>query len=138
MNPSTQSPGAPGAPVPEDYTLLSGLAPHPMPEWARGALVSHAPAEASAPVPAAWLPHGGGVPDGSVLLSWYPTCNGTTDASAHLGLANGEVLLALWPNLCGDWARVVRPTLREVLGLHAAMTLAKDALCLANHLLDSR
>ncbi|MGW7517784.1 hypothetical protein ACWGJ2_19565 [Streptomyces sp. NPDC054796] len=109
-----------------------------MPGWARGAIVTHAPADARAPVPVFWLRHGGSVPDGCVLLSWRARSDGATDVSARLGLANSEVTLALWPSLCGGWTRVVHPTLREVLGLHTAMTLAKDALRLANHLLDAQ
>ncbi|WP_326692331.1 MULTISPECIES: esterase [unclassified Streptomyces] len=108
-----------------------------MPAWARGALVTHVPADVGASVPVSWSRHGAKVPDGVVLLSWHSTSNGATDTSAQLGLANGEVTLALWPNLRGDWIRVVHPTLHEVLGLHAAMSLAKDALRLANHLLDA-
>jgi hypothetical protein len=54
--------------------------------------------------------------------------------TAHLGLATTEVLLANWPDLYGDWTSVVHPTLLEVFGLHAALTVATDALCLANRL----
>ncbi|MEU5838721.1 esterase [Streptomyces diacarni] len=100
--------------------------------------MKHAHADAKAPVRVCWLLHGAGAPDGCVLLSWYPRTDGTTEVEARLGLAGGEVTLAAWPSLCGDWARVVHPTLHEVLGLHAAMSLAKDALRLANALLDSR
>jgi hypothetical protein len=56
------------------------------------------------------------------------------DVTAHLGLATTEVLLANWPDLHGDWTPVVHPTLLEVIGLHAALSVATDALHLANHL----
>ena len=125
----------PGA---EDHPSLAESVSRPMPAWARGALVRHAPADANAPIPVSWLRHGTAVPDGYVLLSWSPKPDATTEVSARLGLANGEVTLARWPSLCGNWTRVVHPTLHEVLGLHAAMSLAKDALRLANMLLDSR
>ncbi|MGY1435421.1 esterase [Streptomyces reniochalinae] len=100
--------------------------------------MTHVPAAVGASVPVSWSRHGTKIPDGAVLLSWRSTSNGATDVSAQLGLASGEVTLALWPNLCGNWVRIVHPTLHEVLGLHAAMSLAKDALRLANHLLDAR
>lgn len=56
------------------------------------------------------------------------------DVTAHLGLAAAEVLLASWPGLSGGWTAVVHPTLFEVIGLHAALSVAIDALHLANHL----
>ncbi|MFD6995077.1 hypothetical protein ACFWA5_02085 [Streptomyces mirabilis] len=54
--------------------------------------------------------------------------------TAYLGLATTEVLLANWPGLRGDWTPVVHPTLLEVIGLHTALSVATDALHLANHL----
>ncbi|MGG7569229.1 hypothetical protein [Streptomyces sirii] len=54
--------------------------------------------------------------------------------TARLGLAAITVVLATWPSLHGNWAPVVHPTLYEVTGLHAALTVATDALHLANHL----
>ncbi|MFF3689962.1 hypothetical protein [Streptomyces sp. NPDC002187] len=56
------------------------------------------------------------------------------DVTAHLGLATTEVLLAKWPDLQGDWTPVVHPTVLEVIGLHAALSVATDALLLANRL----
>ncbi|MFI0155769.1 hypothetical protein [Streptomyces lydicus] len=56
------------------------------------------------------------------------------DVTARLGLAATTVVLATWPNLNSDWILVVHPTLYEVAGLHAALTIATDALHLANHL----
>ncbi len=56
------------------------------------------------------------------------------DVTAHLSLTTTEVLLANWPSLHGDWTPVVHPTMLEVTGLHAALSVAIDALHLANHL----
>lgn len=131
--PRTRKPG-PGT---ESRVALADIAHGPVPAWARGALVTHAPGDMEAPIPVTWFPQGAVVPDGSVLLSWQPATTSATEVSARLGLTSGEVTLAHWPNLCGDWPRVIQPTLHEVLGLHAALSLAKDALRLANHLLDS-
>lgn len=50
------------------------------------------------------------------------------DVEAHLGLPGGEVLLATWPGLCGDWTETVRPTVAEVRELHAALRLATAML----------
>ncbi|WP_257040490.1 esterase [Streptomyces sp. OK228] len=71
---------------------------------------------------------------GSILLSWEPSLGNGMDVTAHLGLASTKVLLANWPDLQGDWTPVVHPTLHEVIGLHAALSVATDALHLANHL----
>ncbi|MGW1626015.1 hypothetical protein [Streptomyces sp. NPDC002172] len=54
--------------------------------------------------------------------------------TAHLRLASTEVLLASWPDLHDDWTAVVHPTLHEVIELHRALSVATDALHLANHL----
>lgn len=58
------------------------------------------------------------------------------DVTAYLGLTSANVTLATWPNLRGDWTLVVHPTLLEVIGLHTALSVAIDALHLANHLAD--
>ncbi|WP_257134322.1 hypothetical protein [Streptomyces sp. st77] len=58
------------------------------------------------------------------------------DVTAHLGLASTDVTLATWPNLHGDWTPVVHPTLLETIGLHTALSVAIDALRLANRLAD--
>ncbi|MGW5200788.1 esterase [Streptomyces spiralis] len=71
---------------------------------------------------------------GSVLLCWEPAPPGAMDVTARLGLASADVTLATWPNLHGDWTPVVHPTLLEAIGLHAALSVAIDALSLANHL----
>ncbi|AJT68643.1 hypothetical protein T261_7041 [Streptomyces lydicus] len=59
------------------------------------------------------------------------------DVTARLGLAATTVVLATWPSLHGDRTPIVHPTLYEVTGLHAALTVATDALRLANHLATS-
>lgn len=64
--------------------------------------------------------------------------DGSTEVAAHRGLAERKVTLAPWRSLRGDWARIVHPALHEVLGLHAATSLARDALHLANARSDSR
>ncbi|MEU9987871.1 esterase [Streptomyces sp. NPDC048045] len=71
---------------------------------------------------------------GSILLNWEPGVRDGMDVTARLGLASAEVLLASWPNLPGDWTPVVHPTVFEAIGLHAALSVATDALHLANHL----
>ncbi|MCD2468676.1 esterase [Streptomyces sp. MBT42] len=71
---------------------------------------------------------------GSVLLHWAPAPAGGMDVTARLGLASMEVTLATWPNLHGEWTPVVHPTLLETMGLHAALSVAIDALRLASHL----
>ncbi|WP_406356292.1 esterase [Streptomyces sp. NBC_00658] len=71
---------------------------------------------------------------GSILLGWEPSLGDGMDVTAHLGLASTDVLLANWPDLQGDWTPVVHPTLFEVIGLHAALSVATNALRLANHL----
>ncbi|MGX6740935.1 hypothetical protein [Streptomyces xantholiticus] len=58
------------------------------------------------------------------------------DVTARLGLASADTTLATWPNLHGDWTPVVHPTLLEAIGLHAALSVAIDALHLANHVAD--
>ncbi|GGT26318.1 MULTISPECIES: esterase [Streptomyces] len=74
---------------------------------------------------------------GSVLLFWELAPSGGMDVTAYLGLTSANVTLATWPNLHGDWTPVVHPTLLEAIGLHAALSVAIDALHLANHLADA-
>ncbi|UYB40914.1 hypothetical protein SLV14_003592 [Streptomyces sp. Je 1-4] len=74
---------------------------------------------------------------GAILLSWKSGRGGGTDVTTRLGLAATTVVLATWPSLHGDWTTIVHPTLYEVTGLHAALTVATDALRLANHLASS-
>jgi hypothetical protein len=82
-------------------------------------------------------PRSGRLHPGSILLSWGPSLAGGMDVTAHLGLATTVVLLARWPDLHDDWTPVVHPTVLEVIGLHAALSVATDALHLANHLVTS-
>ncbi|MFE4331584.1 hypothetical protein ACFRQM_19800 [Streptomyces sp. NPDC056831] len=57
------------------------------------------------------------------------------DVTARLRLAaSAEVTLATWPGLHGDRTPVVHFTLLETIGLHAAQSVATNALRLANHL----
>ncbi len=121
---------------PDPYLDLSDLARRPMPASARGALLASVPPRANEPIRATWAsalkpePLG----PGAILLSWKPGRDGGMDVTAHLGLVATTVLLATWPSLHGNWTPVVHPTLYEVTGPHAALTIATDALHLANHL----
>ncbi len=105
---------------------LSALTRSPMPAGVRGAIVT----VAGGRLMATWMPSDGPVriPPGRVLLSWTPASPGRTDVRAHLGLAGAQVLLAQWPGLSGEWSAVVRPTVVEVTGLHAALGLATAVL----------
>ncbi|MFC8276455.1 esterase [Streptomyces sp. NPDC057271] len=104
----------------------------------RGALVRSVPRHATEPTPTTWVSAQDRTPlrPGSVLLHWRHTSAGGMDVTARLGLASMDVTLATWPNLHGDWAPVVHPTLLETMGLHAALSVAINALSLANHLAD--
>ncbi|QHC23428.1 esterase [Streptomyces sp. GS7] len=110
-----------------------------MPEYARGALVRAVPPLSTEPIHVAWSPTGNPsrLRSGSILLSWETSAHGGMDVTALLGLATTEVTLAIWPSLRGDWTSVVRPTHFEVTGLHAALSIATDALHLANRLADT-
>lgn len=101
---------------------LSSLTRAPMPADVRGALVT----PGGGTLTASWqlLSAPPRVPPGRVLLSWTPAGDGRMDVTAHLGLVGAQVLLAVWPGLRGDWSAVVRPTVTEVAGLHAALRLA--------------
>ncbi|SEE58634.1 hypothetical protein [Streptomyces sp. TLI_105] len=105
---------------------LSLLTREPMPADVRGALVT----ETGGRLMATWMPSDGPsrIPPGRILLSWTAASAGRTDVTAHLGLAGAQVLLAVWPGLSGEWSGVVRPTVAEVSGLHAALRLATAAL----------
>ncbi|MFF3631641.1 esterase [Streptomyces sp. NPDC002164] len=96
------------------------------------------PQSAAKPIPTTWVfvrdPHH--LRPGSVLLHWEPTHSGGMNVVARLGLASTDVPLATWPDLPGNWTRVVHPTLLETIGLHAALSVATKALHLANHLAD--
>ncbi|MEU9993607.1 esterase [Streptomyces sp. NPDC048045] len=97
------------------------------------------PPHSAQPIDAVWISDQD--PDqlrpGSLLLSWEPSVGGGMDVTARLSLTSTEVLLVSWPNLPGDWTPVVHPTVFEVIGLHGALSVATDALRLANHLASS-
>lgn len=118
------------------HLVLSDLVRDPMPRSVRGALLRYVPPHPAQPIHTLWMSDRD--PDqlrpGSILLSWEPGVRDGMDVTARLGLASAEVLLASWPNLPGDWTPVVHPTVFEVIGLHAALSVATDALHLANHL----
>ncbi|MFF7474563.1 hypothetical protein [Streptomyces sp. NPDC008092] len=116
--------------------ILSDLIHQPMPSSVRGALLRSVPSLPTQPIHTVWMigAESGLLRPGAILLSWEPSRQGGMDVTAGLGLAATEVLLAKWPGLHGDWTPVVHPTLLEVTGLHAALSVATDALHLANHL----
>ncbi|QWA26571.1 hypothetical protein KJK32_44605 [Streptomyces sp. JCM17656] len=97
-----------------------------MPTDVRGAIVTPARGR----LMATWMPLSGPfcIPQGRVLLSWTSAGEDRTDVTAHLGLAGAQVVLALWPGLCGEWSGVVRPTVAEVTEVHAALRLATGVL----------
>ncbi|WP_262371063.1 esterase [Streptomyces sp. WAC01526] len=121
------------------YLDLSDLARRPMPASVRGAVLCSVPQQPTEPIRAVWDTAQEPEPlrPGAILLSWKPGCGGRVDVTARLGLAATTVVLATWPNLNSDWPLIVHPTLYEVAGLHAALTVATDALRLANHLASS-
>lgn len=116
--------------------LLSDLVHHPMPRAMSGALLRCVPPYPTQPIRTVWISdlEPERLRPGSILLSWEPGQGGGMDVTARLRLASAEVLLASWPGLHGDWTTVVHPTLHEVIGLHTALSVATDALHLANHL----
>ncbi|MER6843488.1 esterase [Streptomyces platensis] len=124
---------------PDPYLDLSDLARCPMPPSARGVLLRSVPQQPTEPIRAMWdtAPEPEPLRPGAILLSWKPGHGGGMDVTALLGLATTSVVLATWPSLHGDWPPIVHPTLYEVTGLHAALTVATDALHLANHLAAS-
>ncbi|MCF3172587.1 esterase [Streptomyces sioyaensis] len=110
-----------------------------MPDSVRGALIRSIPPIPTEPIRAAWAPiaNPSRLRPGSIVLDWVPSAPGGMDVTARLGLATAEVTLATWPSLRGDWTPIVHPTLFEVTGLHAALSVAADALHLANQLADN-
>ncbi|MGV9915357.1 hypothetical protein ACWEWD_34205 [Streptomyces tendae] len=102
----------------------------PMPAHARGALVTAVDHATGGRLQVVWASRGapGRIPPGQVMLSWVPDGTGRMDVTARLGLVGGQVLLATWPGLNGDWTDVVRPTVAEVRELHAALRLATVVL----------
>ncbi|MFJ2626862.1 esterase [Streptomyces sp. NPDC087532] len=109
-----------------------------MPLGVRGVLVRSVPQCAIKPIPTTWVSVRDSDPlrPGSVLLHWEPAPSGGMNVVARLGLASADVTLATWPDLHGDWTRVVHPTLMETIGLHAALSVAINALHLSNRLAD--
>jgi hypothetical protein len=103
----------------------------------RGALVQRVSALPEGPFNISWLP--AGTPElalGRIRLHWEPASRAGWDVIAHLGLATTEVHLASWPAAPDNWPRLVRPTLHEVTGLCAALTVATVALDLSNRLAE--
>lgn len=131
--PRAQPPSSTGS---SPHLVLGDLVRHPMPRSVRGALLRRVPPHPAQPIHTVWISNAkpGRLHPGSILLSWKPGLGDGMDVSAHLGLTSAEVLLANWPGLHGDWTPVVHPTVYEVFGLHAALSVATDALRLANHL----
>jgi hypothetical protein len=108
--------------TPVELSLLTGTA---MPAGVRGALA----VVVRGILKATWMPLGSHpVQQGRILLAWMPSDAGRTDVTAYLGLARTEVLLAAWPGLRGEWSAIVRPTVVEVAGLHAALRVATAVL----------
>jgi hypothetical protein len=68
------------------------------------------------------------IPPGRIMLVWESMEGAARRVTARLGLPGGQVLLAVWPSLRGDWSDVVRPTVAEVTGLYSALCLATIAL----------
>ncbi|MFI5800413.1 esterase [Streptomyces sp. NPDC051677] len=108
-----------------------------MPSGVRGALVHRVSVLPDGPLDVSWLPAGAPrLPLGRIRLHWEPASLSGWDVTAHLGLANAEVHLASWPAAPADWPHLIRPTIHEVLGLCAALTVATAALDLSNRLAE--
>ncbi|MFC9487883.1 esterase [Streptomyces hydrogenans] len=106
-----------------------------MPDGVRGALIQRVSPHYNGPLDVTWLPADAPkLPLGRIRLHWEPASRAGWNVSAHLGLATTEVHLASWPAAPADWPHLVRPTLHEVTGLCAALTLATEALDLSNRL----
>lgn len=106
-----------------------------MPSGVRGALVQHVSPLTDGPLDITWLDaESPRLPLGRIRLHWEPTSFTGWNITAHLGLATAEVHLASWPAAPDNWPLLVRPTIHEVLGLCAALTVATAALSLSNRL----
>lgn len=139
MNPRSRSQFAAEAKsLPQPPMFLGDIAQRPMPPGVRGAFVRSVPQCVTKPIPTTWMSARDRNPlrPGSVLLRWEPAPSGGMNVVARLGLASADVTLATWPDLHGDWTRVVHPTLLETTGLHAALSVAINALHLADRLAD--
>ncbi|WP_285570278.1 esterase [Streptomyces sp. RTGN2] len=106
-----------------------------MPAGIHGALVQRVCARPNGPLDVRWLTPGAQrLPPGRIRLRWEPASLAGWDVTAYLGLATTEVHLASWPSAPDDWPHLVRPTIYEVTGLCAALTIVTDALDLSNSL----
>lgn len=106
-----------------------------MPHGVYSALVQRVSPRPDGPLDVIWLATG--TPRltlGRIRLRWEPASRNGWDVTMHLGLTTAEVLLGSWPAAPDDWPCLVRPTLYEVTGLCAALSLATDALDLSNWL----
>ncbi|MFG2406127.1 esterase [Streptomyces brevispora] len=122
-------------PISSHVLPLHGIAAHPMPSGVRGALVQRVSVLPDGPLDVTWLAaESPRLPLGRIRLRWEPASLTGWNVTAHLGLATAEVHLASWPAAPDDWPLLVRPTIHEVLGLCAALTVATAALNLSNHL----
>lgn len=131
---------------PPAWLALRNVVRRPMPFGVRGALVRSVQPLPTGAIRVTWLP--AATPDqlrdeprgthrlrpGCVMLAWAPAVRDGMDVTASLGLTSTEVALATWPGLSGNWSPIVHPTVHEVIGLHAALSVATDALRLSNHL----
>ncbi|MET8329984.1 esterase [Streptomyces sp. NPDC005181] len=114
---------------------LHSIAAHPMPSGVRGALVQRASVLPDGPLDVTWLAaESPRLPLGRIRFRWAVTSPSGWEVTAHLGLATAEVHLASWSAAPHDWPLLVRPTIHEVLGLCAALTVATAALDLSNRL----
>lgn len=127
----------PSRPHPSSALPLRDLAIRPMPSGVRGALVQRVSARSDAPLDVTWLvTESPRLSLGRIRLHWEPASLAGWDVTAHLGLATTEVHLGSWPAAPDDWPRLVHPTVHEVLGLCAALTVATTALNLSNRLAE--
>lgn len=109
-----------------------------MPNDVRGALVQRVSALPDGPTDVTWLPaETPRLPRGCIRLGWEPGSTTGWDVTAHLGLATAEVHLASWPGAPDNWPSLIRPTLYEVRGLCAALSVATAALSLSNRLTEA-
>ncbi|MFF9794875.1 esterase [Streptomyces bacillaris] len=72
------------------------------------------------------------LPLGRIRLRWEPASRSGWDVTTYLGLTTAEVLLGSWPAAPDDWPSLVRPTLYEVTGLCAALSVATAAQKFSN------
>ncbi|MEV5161971.1 esterase [Streptomyces sp. NPDC053728] len=122
-------------PISSHALPLHSIAARPMPSGVRGALVQRVSVLPDGPLDVTWLAaKSPRLPLGRIRLRWEPASSTGWNVTAHLGLATAEVHLASWHAAPHDWPLLVRPTIHEVLGLCAALTVATAALDLSNRL----